>query len=436
MFHRTLGLLLLLLAALPARADYRVALLLADEGNATAPAGLQRYGFRTEQSTNLPDKDLLRRIDEWASRTPTNGTALVYFGGELTTTKIDGRTEPCLLAANDRPVPLRLVCDALSQRGGSRFNVLVTAAQRQAPLENEPPPDCILSFGGLPPLDGRGDLLAKLRDRHGELPPGYSITGSGSTAITPPERFVPGSQAGEEWVNARGMVFCWCPPGSFLAGSPPGTPGCYPDEEQREVAIEQGFWIGKYELTDSQNLRNRDRRSIATRKNHPVNMLHWDDGHGMLKRLTEEEQRTGRLPADWHYELPNEEQWEYAARAGTTSRYYFGDEMTSLPRHANFGDRSYYDSGDIFSNAAHRTLADGFVRLAPVGSFAANPWGLHDVYGNVAEWCRNKAVRGGAWVSVAENCRSAYRDYYSSRNEQVFLGYRLVIQPASPHPAP
>jgi formylglycine-generating enzyme required for sulfatase activity len=193
--------------------------------------------------------------------------------------------------------------------------------------------------------------------------------------------------------------------------------------------IEDGFWIGKYELTLSQNLRSHPRSTIATHKNHPLTMINHDDARSMTTRtLSENERKAGRLPKDWEYSLPSEDQWEYAARAGTQTRFYFGNDLRQLPRHANFGDKSYYDSKVVYSNAAHRSLDDGNVRLAIVGSYQSNPWGLYDVYGNVAEWCINNAIRGGSWVSVAENCRSSYRDSFSSRNEQNFIGYRLVIQ--------
>ena len=229
------------------------------------------------------------------------------------------------------------------------------------------------------------------------------------------------------------MVFCWCPPGKYTAGSPEGTPGRYPDEERREVVIKDGFWIGKYEITKSQNIRNRGKLGEDENKNDPLVDMHWDDGRPMASRtLTEEERKAGRLPPGWQYDLPTEEQWEHAARAGTSTLYYFGDDMTRLPEHGNFADKSFYDSKDIFSNHAHRILDDGFVRVAPVGSFKPNPWGLHDVCGNVYEWCRDQGARGGSWITLPENCRSGYRDHYASRDQQVYLGYRFVIQPNAP----
>ena len=405
-----------LLATGTAHSEYRVALIIGDNTGPIAKT-CREFGFRCEVTPNLNQKELLRKIESWSDRTPTNSTALVYFGGKIGEEKFENKPAPCLIASNDRPVAIAQVLERLRTRGGSRRNIVLTGSRSQSQIET--PEDC--SVSDLPPA-------AYFRQA--------PITGTGSVAIAPPDRFVLGKKAGDEWVNARGMVFCWCPPGKYTAGSPVGTPLRFPDETQREVAIREGFWIGKYEHTRGQKLRNLSNKMIGTHKNEPVNQLHWDDGSRMVtKTLTDAEHKAGRLPADWQYSLPTEDQWEYAARAGTTSRYYFGDDVSLLPQHANFADKSFYDSGDIYSNPAHRNLDDGFVRLAPVGSFKPNPWGLHDIYGNVTEWCIDQGARGGSWVSIAEACRSGYRDRYSSRNEQNYLGYRFVIQ-RTPPPKP
>ncbi len=197
--------------------------------------------------------------------------------------------------------------------------------------------------------------------------------------------------------------------------------------------IPRGFWISKYELTVTENPRSRHNKATGSHKNHPLTMVNHDDAKQMtLKILTEEGHQHAALPGDWQYSLPTEEQWEYAARAGTKTQYSFGDDPQLLPEYGNFGDKSYYESLDVFSNSAHRTLDDGSVRQASVGRYNPNPWGLHDVHGNVAEWCLDGAIRGGGWVSSPENCRSAYRDHFSSRNEQEFIGYRIVIQTCPP----
>ncbi len=421
--------------SLPTNAEFRVALLIGGDGKgfASVAAGLEKYGFQCETSGELSGKELGRKLDSFASRTPTSATALVYFTGPVKAADSGGIT----LGA----VPIGELFGSLSTRGGSRMNIVLAKSRDTPELGPHLPEGCLFAYTDLGSLTlgstSAADLLAIIRpvgrSLQSTLPPTATIGGPGSVAISPPDQFVPGRKAGDEWVNSRGMVFCWCPPGRFIAGSPPGTPGRSPDEEARVVTIADGFWISKYELTETQNIRSKSKNSISETKNDPLNMLHWDDGSRMVSiTLTDEERKAGRLPAGWQYHLPSADQWEYAARAGTTTRFYFGDDIHLLPRHANFADKSYYDSKDIFSNYAHRTLNDGYVKLAPVGSFAPNPWGLHDVYGNVAEWCRDHAVRGGGWVSVAENCRSGYRDSFGSRDQQAFLGYRIVIQPNIP----
>jgi len=436
-----LATLLVLLASFTlVRAEFRVALLIDNDGNDLGPVvkGLEKFGFRCEIAEKLSGQNLSKKIGEWAGRTPTNSTALLYVA-----TPVEKAPSPGNHALGS--VPIGDIFGLLSTRGGSRTNVVVAHGKDTPEFGGKLPEGSFFAFADLGELAtraaGTADLLASIRlagkSVQSTLPPTATISGRGSVAISPPDKFVPGTKVGDEWVNTRGMVFCWCPPGKFIAGSPKGTPGRFDDEEQREVVIQEGFWMGKYELTSNHSLVTPPRKAIAGHKAFPVNMVHWDDGIRMTKlTLTEDERKAGRLPEGWQYHLPSAEQWEYAARAGTTTRFYFGDDISLLPRHANFADKSFYDTKDIYSNYGHRTLNDGVASLAPAGSYLPNPWGLHDVYGNVAEWCRDHFALGGSWSSVGDNCRSAYRITYGSRDEQRFLGYRIVIQPNVPEPVP
>ena len=424
-----------------AHAEYRVALLIdnsPDKDLTAIEAGLEKYDFICETVENLSGKDLERKVSGWASTTPTNSTALIYFIGPMQ--EKDG--EPAFAATDGKSTnPVGKLLTEVANRGGSRHQLIVADTSEKIPWKGEFPDDSLFAYADLSVLaklnGNETDLVASLasvvEDTKSTLAPGTTVSGPGSVAISPSDKFIPGSKAGDEWVNGRGMIFVWCPPGSYTAGSPEVTPGRFADEEPREVTIKEGFWIGKYELTVVQNLRDRNPRSVGQEKNQPKVDMHWDDGSRMAeKMMTEAEREAGRLPDSWQYHLPSADQWEYAARAGTKGLFYFGDDASDLPQHANFADKSFYDTGAVISNYAHRTWDDGYAGVAPVGRFEPNPWGLYDVYGNVSEWCRDHAVVGGGWVTVAENCRSAYRDSRSARNNQTFLGYRLVIQPNLP----
>ena len=445
-------------AGTPARAEHRAALIIANseyrEDSLSAPARdakalsarLARLGFRCTVKENLEDPDIKSAVEGFAGRTPTMGTALLVFCGEVRHSNYKGHKGACLMGINARSdrggISVALALEWMSERGGSARNLVLLDAPNP-PEESgfELPVDCLLAWGDVGGIGGEGDLVETLRSKcdrvHARLAAGTRVEGAGSSAVSPPHAFVRGKRAGDEWVNQRGMVFCWCPPGRFVMGSAPDEPGRYADEAQREVAITNGFWIGKYELTLRENLRNRPHRTTATHKNHPINMLHQDDGRTVLIRTyTSEERKAGRLPPDWQYSLPTDAQWEYAARAGTSGTWYFGDDVNDLPAHANFSDRNHFESGDIYANSASRTLDDGVAQLAVVGSYAPNPWGLHDVHGNVSEWCLGGGARGGSWISPPANTRAAYRVVYSSRNEQTYLGYRVVIQVEPPPPPP
>lgn len=417
---------------------------------------LESRGFRCEIERNPNGEELRAIVDRFATAAPTHGTALVYFAGEVRPGKFKNDSGPFLVGTDGRADKEQDigkgggfalgVLDQLARQGGSTINLLLVDAvddwgDSKATEKYEAPEGGLIAdveTGSLlEALENDSDLLADIRAAStwsaSTLSSAVALTGEGDRAVAGPAEFAEGKKAGDEWVDGRGIVFCWCPPGTYVAGSPEEEAGRYPDEKLHEVTIEHGFWIAKYEMTLRENVRNRPRNTLAEQKNEPLTMINHDDARRMTTvTMTESERKAGRLPEGWQYSLPTPEQWEYAARAGTRTAYSFGDDVDDLPRYANFGDKSYYETGSVFSNSAHRTLDDGAVHPVEVGSYEPNPWGLHDVHGNVAEWCLDQSIRGGSWVSPPAYCRSAHRDAFSSRNEQTFIGYRLVIQRVPP----
>ena len=430
-------------------AEHRVALVIdnnshADSTLARKPRDLQSlvtalegYGFGCEHVRNLNEQSLKKALEKFAAATPTRGTALVFYSGPVSRQDDDKTSTPGLLGTDsrlDRGVAILEVLELLSSRGGSSTNLLLLDSPDPFQLNAEIPGECLVATvdqeAFVKRLADADDLLVSLKQSGNvagnSLPKAAQVRGKGSVAIAPPEEFQIGKSAGQEWVDPFGMVFCWCPPGKYQFGSPPDEPGRYADEEAREVTIEQGFWISKYELTYAQWRPNRPRDCVANQKNHPQDSANESkDGGRHLNALNQE----ASLPADWEYALPTEEQWEYAARAGTQTAHYFGADPALLPEHANFGDKSYFNSLKPYSISGHREWDDGTSQLAAVGSYAPNPWGLHDVYGNLAEWCDNSVARGGSWVSSPNACRSAYRLPLGDRDNEIYIGFRLVIRP-------
>src|SRR4030095_12322226 len=151
--------------------------------------------------------------------------------------------------------------------------------------------------------------------------------------------------------------------------------------------------------------------------------MNFAEAEDFCKKLTDRAHTSGELPANWEFRLPTEAQWEYACRAGTTTATSFGDKLSSTQ--ANFQGKPY--------NGADP--APSLKRTTTVGSYPANPWGLHDMHGNVFEWCEDVygqdyykkspakdplnvgrandacVLRGGAWNDQARNCRAAVRSY-------------------------
>lgn len=222
-----------------------------------------------------------------------------------------------------------------------------------------------------------------------------------------------------EWVNI--------PAGTFMMGNPASEKDRSNDETQHQVTL-SAFRMSKYEVTFEQY----DAFCAATGRSKPN-----DEGWGRGKRpVINVSWNDAKAFADWMgCRLPTEAEWEYAARAGTTTPFNTGNCLSTAQ--ANY-DGNYPYSGCSKGEYRQKTL--------PVGSFAANAWGLYDMHGNVWEWCSDwyaayptgaqtnpkgpstgsyRVYRGGSWLNLAQSCRSASRGNYTpdGRGE---IGFRLV----------
>ena len=234
-----------------------------------------------------------------------------------------------------------------------------------------------------------------------------------------------------------GPVMVEIPAGEFVMGSPPGEPGRGTDERTHGVVLEQPFALSKHEIS----FELYDRFAKATgrerpddenwgRGRRPVINVSWFDAVAFTEWLSE---RTGE-----RYRLPSEAEWEYAARAGTTTAFAFGDALT--PEQANFNGIQMAVNGD----------PDAFRgRTVTVDALAANPWGLRQMHGNVWEWtCSDydpeyqggeaacaegeagvRVLRGGSWTNTARALRSAYRFWLPPEEARNFLGFRVLREP-------
>jgi formylglycine-generating enzyme required for sulfatase activity len=262
--------------------------------------------------------------------------------------------------------------------------------------------------------------------------------------------------------NAVTTNMVWIAPGTFVMGSPTSEVMRLSDETQHTVTLTKGFYMGKYAVTQGEYLAlmgsnpsyfttNDDNGNpIPPDLNRPVETVTWFDATNYCAQLTQQEQAAGRLPSGWVYRLPTEAEREYACRAGTTTAFHYGNALRGGM--ANFEDHYEYDAsiGDIYvSNPAVPCLP----RTTAVGSYVPNAWGLHDMHGNVWEWCRDwygsypagsvtdpqgptsgsdRVFRGGSWLSIGGDCRSAYRGYSDPSYWSISIGFRVVLAPGQP----
>jgi formylglycine-generating enzyme required for sulfatase activity/outer membrane protein assembly factor BamB len=239
------------------------------------------------------------------------------------------------------------------------------------------------------------------------------------------------------------MALVYIKPGTFLMGSPSTEQDRSVNEgPQTQVTLTKGFWMGKYEVTQSEYLAVMGSNPSAIKRdpNCPVETVTWFNATNYCARLTQRERGAGRIPTNSVYRLPTEAEWEYACRAGTSTRFSYGDD----PRYTNLKNYAWYY--DISGHTTH-----------PVGQKLPNPWGLYDMHGNVWEWCQDwyGTYRGGAAVDpqgpasgadrvirggnccnsdgIVKDWRSASRGAWSpDRTDGMVKGFRVVFAPGQP----
>ena len=241
------------------------------------------------------------------------------------------------------------------------------------------------------------------------------------------------------------------PAGSFQMGSPASERGRYDDEGPvHTVNIRYDFYMGKYEVTQAQwkaVMPTNPARRYGVGDNYPVSHISWDQCREFIGKLKQ-------LGLPGTFRLPSEAEWEYACRAGSQTRFYFGDSLDSEDACQNCdtgtlpGKRSdymrYCGSKDDPKDPDFGTI--------PVGQLKPNAFGLYDMHGNVWEWCLDqyhpsyvgapangsacqtwagapRVLRGGGWGYHARKCRAAVRCGYSANRGYTFHGMRIVWFP-------
>lgn len=248
--------------------------------------------------------------------------------------------------------------------------------------------------------------------------------------------------------NLLGMEFIFIPAAEFKMGSP------FTEKRRKlwespvhAVNIKNAFWIGKYQVTQEQwqKVMGNDPSYFKGEK-FPVENISWLEAQAFIQKLnflvasrknspdkTPEESQEN-IKINFIYRLPTEAEWEYAARAGTTTSYFFGEDESKLKAYAWF-------------------LENSGLETHPVGLKKPNPWGLYDMYGNVGEWVQDefhidykgaptdgrawensfpnvstpvRIRRGGGWNGNAGSCRSAERLFAAQDKKLNSLGFRIV----------
>jgi formylglycine-generating enzyme len=265
------------------------------------------------------------------------------------------------------------------------------------------------------------------------------------------------------------LEFVWIEPGSFRMGSPDSDALAYETEKPlREVRIEKGFYLGRTTVTFGQFQEfvaetgyrtdaevdarprfrgghgfNADRNRFEgwfpqytwrnpgwpTTNDHPAGNISWNDAVKFCEWLGRRSARAVRLPT--------EAEWEYACRAGTSTVFFTGNDPASLKGFANVPDQSLRTKLGEALTSTRFPFDDGYPFTAPVGRFKPNPWGLHDMHGNVFQWCGDdipgdtprRVFRGGSYNLNIQTCRCAARGFGKPESRYSYTGFRVVVMP-------
>jgi RNA polymerase sigma factor (sigma-70 family) len=246
----------------------------------------------------------------------------------------------------------------------------------------------------------------------------------------------------------------WIRPGAFLMGSPSSEAGRGQNEGPRtRVILERGFWLSRCELTLAQFLAMGAAPLSGANDGEgdkPVLGVSWEQATNFCHLLNQREHAAGRVPEGYVYRLPTEAEWEYACRAGTSTRFSFGDDLAGTL----IGSNAWYGANSAIGVRAGSAgdAAPAMRGARQVGTRAPNAWGLYDMHGNAAEWCLDwsggypgaaasnftgvfrgtlHVLRGGDFLSAADACRSASRKVVESPNRLTTAGFRVALAPAA-----
>jgi formylglycine-generating enzyme required for sulfatase activity len=257
------------------------------------------------------------------------------------------------------------------------------------------------------------------------------IASSGPQVSPPPPAVTKVSK--ERISNSLGMEFVYIEPGTFTMGSPPHEPERDKDEKQHRVSLSKGFYMQTTEVTQKQwkaVMGNNPSYFKSCGNDCPVEKVSWNDIQTFIQKLKQKEGSN-------KYRLPTEAEWEYAARAGTRTTFSFGDCLST--------DQANYDGNNPMPGCEEGRYRE---KTTAVASYSANALGLHNMHGNVREWCQDwygryqsgsvtdsrgsssgseRVVRGGGWDNGARRCRSAHRSCNKPSHRNSGLGFRLAL---------